>query len=301
MNVRVGTADGLFVLDRASEREVAGHSVTALSGDWAIFDGETVVYRANSGWRQAFTVRSPERSLGIHGALLSRADEAIVGWGPSLMRVFKEKRFEPIPGFETVQGRDDWHAVGSRKPYVRSLTATADGVLLANVHVGGIPRSTDGGATWEPTIDVDADVHQVRAHPDRPELVLAAAAIGLCRSDDAGATWTVHTDGLHASYCRAVATAGDVMFVSASTGPFADEAAVYRRAIDGDGPLERCTDGLPDWQPSNIDTGCLDSDGSRVAFGGPDGVVYGSEDAGRTWRVLAENLPPVSAVTIDRA
>ena len=301
MSVRVGTADGLFVFDGASERQVAGHSVTALSEDWAIFDGETVVYTANGGWRQTLTVQSPEPSLGIHGALLSRSDEAIVGWGSSLTRVFKQKRFDPIPGFETVAGRDDWHAVGSRKPYVRSLTATAGGVLLANVHVGGIPRSTDGGATWQPTIDVDADVHQVRAHPDRPELVLAAAAIGLCRSDDAGATWSVHTDGLHASYCRAVATAGDVMFVSASTGPFAEEAAVYRRAIDGDGPLERCTDGLPDWQPNNIDTACLDADGSRVVFGGADGVVYGSEDAGRTWRVLAENLPPVSALTIDRA
>ncbi len=124
------------------------------------------------------TVRSPERSLGIHGALLARFDDAIVGWGSSLMRVFKQKRFEPIPGFEAVPGRDDWHAVGSRKPYVRSLTATAGGVLLANVHVGGIPRSPDDGATWQPTIDVDADVHQVRAHPQRPELVLAAAAVG---------------------------------------------------------------------------------------------------------------------------
>jgi hypothetical protein len=301
MRVRVGTADGLFALDGASEREVTGHSVTALSEDWAIFDGETVVYRTNGSWQQTFSVRSPERSLGVHGALLSRSDEAIVGWGSSLMRVFKQKRFEPIPGFETIAGRDDWHAVGSRAPYVRSLTATAGGVLLANVHVGGIPRSTDDGATWQPTIDADADVHQVRAHPDRPELVLAAAAVGLCRSDDAGATWTVHTDGLHASYCRAVATAGDVMFVSASTGPFADEAAVYRRPVDGDGPLERCTDGLPDWQPHNIDTGCLDTDGSRVAFGGADGVVYISEDAGRTWRVLADGLPPVSAVAIDPA
>jgi hypothetical protein len=301
MRVRVGTADGLFALGGSPERQVAGHSVTALSRDWAIFDGETVVYETDDGWRQAMTVRSPERSLGIHGALLARTDGAIVGWGSSLTRVFKKRRFEPISGFEAVPGRDDWHAVGSRQPYVRSLTATAGGVLLANVHVGGIPRSPDDGATWEPTIEVDADVHQVRAHPDRPELVLAAAAVGLCRSDDAGETWTVLTDGLHASYCRAVATAGDVMFVSASTGPFSEEAAVYRRAIEGDGPLERCTGGLPEWQPNNIDTGCLDTDGTRVAFGGADGVVYGSEDAGGTWRVLADGLPPVSAVAIDPA
>ena len=55
MRVRVGTADGLFVLDGASERQVAGHSVTALSEDWAIFDSESVVYRANGGWRQTLT------------------------------------------------------------------------------------------------------------------------------------------------------------------------------------------------------------------------------------------------------
>jgi hypothetical protein len=299
MTVRVGTADGLFALDDTPEQQLEGHSVTALTDGWAILDGETVVYETDGGWRQTLTVRTPERSLGVHGALLPRFDEAIVGWGSSLTRVFTKKRFEPIPGFEAVPGRDEWHAVGSRKPYVRSLTATTDGVLLANVHVGGIPRSTDGGTTWHPTIDVDADVHQVRAHPERPELVLAAAAVGLCRSDDAGETWSVLTGGLHASYCRAVATAGDMMFVSASTGPFTEEAAVYRRAIDGEGPLERCTDGLPDWQRHNVDTACLATDGTRVVFGGADGVVYGSEDAGSTWQVLADGLPSVSAVTID--
>ena len=63
----------------------------------------------------------------------------------------------------------------------------ADGsVLLANVHVGGIPRSTDGGVTWQPTIDVDSDVHEVRAHPHRSGVVMAAAAIGLCASRDGG-------------------------------------------------------------------------------------------------------------------
>jgi len=64
-------------------------------------------------------------------------------------------------------------------------------VLLANVHVGGIPRSVDGGVTWQPTIDIDSDVHEVRAHPKRRGTVVAAAAVGLCTSSDGGATWTV--------------------------------------------------------------------------------------------------------------
>src|SRR5207247_953113 len=102
----------------------------------------------------------------------------------------------PLPSFDNAPGRADWHQVGSPIE-VRSLTATADGrVLLANVHVGGVLRSTDGGESWEPTMSVDNDVHEVLAHPDRPDVVLAAAAIGLLRSHDGGATWHVETRGL---------------------------------------------------------------------------------------------------------
>jgi hypothetical protein len=293
MSVLVGTADGLLVDGR--QGEISGHRVRWLArgtDTWWAIAGKTLVRRDGDGWRQIASVEGLTCVESADGA-------AIAGTaGAHLVRVSLGE-VEPLLAFDKVPGRDEWHAVGSREPYVRSLTVTADGVLLANVHVGGIPRSTDGGATWQPTIDVDADVHQVRAHPDQPELAVAAAAVGVCRSDDAGATWTVTTEGLHATYCRAVALAGDLMFVSASTGPRTEQGALYRRAIDADRPFERCTGGLPDWQPHNIDTGCLDTDGERVAFGGADGVVYYSEDAGRTWRVVADGLPPVTAVAID--
>ena len=56
-----------------------------------------------------------------------------------------------------------------RRSGIRSITATLDrAVLLANVHVSGVSRSTDGGVTWQPSIDVDSDVHEVRAHPPAP-------------------------------------------------------------------------------------------------------------------------------------
>jgi hypothetical protein len=45
-------------------------------------------------------------------------------------------------------------------------------------HLGGL--ATDSGLTWRPTIDIDSDVHQVCAHPARPDIVIAAA--GLCIS-----------------------------------------------------------------------------------------------------------------------
>src|SRR5262249_49092624 len=142
----------------------------------------------------------------------------------SVLRISATGEIEQLLGFERVDGRDKWYAgtavidgklVGPPLG-VRSMTATSDGtVLLVNVHVGGIPRSVDRGATWQSTIDIDTDVHEVRAHPNRPGIVAAAAAIGLCTSRDSGATWEIEQRGLHAPYCSAVAFAGDDILVSA--------------------------------------------------------------------------------------
>jgi hypothetical protein len=73
---------------------------------------------------------------------------------------------------------------------IRSVAANSNGIILfANVDVGGIPRSVDGGRTWQPTIDINSDFHEVRAHHADPDIIVAASAIGLCISRDAGATW----------------------------------------------------------------------------------------------------------------
>ena len=183
-----------------------------------------------------------------------------------VLRVGADGGLEQLRGFDAVAGRETWYAGsavinGQRvgPPLgIRSITATPDGaVLLANVHVGGIPRSTDGGATWQPTIDVDSDVHEVRAHPNRPGVVMAAAAIGLCTSRDGGVTWDVEQEGLHASYCSAVAFAGDDVLVSASVDHFAAQGAIYRRRVDGHGPLVAIAGGLPTWIEGIADTGCI--------------------------------------------
>ena len=121
------------------------------------------------------------------------------------------------------------------------------------MHVGGILRSDDGGATWTPTIDIDSDVHHVTTAEG---MVLAACAGGLASSSDRGVTWTVRTDGLEAPYSRAVAVCGDVVLVSASKGPRGGRAGVYRGDLVG-GAFERCTSGLPDLFDDNIDTYCL--------------------------------------------
>jgi hypothetical protein len=231
-------------------------------------------------------------------AVLPQRGGALVGTDDGRLWTAIDGHVSPVLGFDVVPGRDTWHAVGSRAPYVRSLSSTpGEAALLASVHVGGIPRSVNRGEMWAPTVDVDADVHEVRAHPDDASLVMAAAAVGLLRSDDGGAMWgPAIWAGLHASYLRALAFPNGAVVVSASDGPFGDQVALYRRPLDG-GAFERCAGGLPEWLPAIVDTGALDADGSRVAAG-TAGRVFLSSDAGSTWRLLVEGLDQVRAVAL---
>jgi len=300
--------DGLFTLAaEAIRQDFAGHAVRGLTRDGrggalAIIDNRTLVRRsANAEWRTVFA-SSTDLSccIEVGETIYAGTEDAHV------LRIDAEGRCEPLTGFDAVAGRHSWYAGAAMvngkligPPLgVRSMTVTCDGTaLLVNVHVGGIPRSIDGGRSWHPTIDIEVDVHDVYAHATRPDLVIAASAAGLCVSRDAGATWTVEHEGLDASYCSAVAFAGNDILVASSAEHFAPQGALYRRAIGEAGPLRRI-EGLPRWITGICDTDCMDVNGSAVALADRAGNVYVSEDLGRTWECRATGHPGPSSVAI---
>jgi len=286
-------SDGLFVFTgEARRQELARRSVRSLGPDrdggaLAIVDGHSLCRRTCEGeWS---TIAASQLDL---ACLVVVGDVIYLGTDDAqVLRVSQDGKIDQLSGFETVPGRDKWYAgtalidgkIVGPPLGVRSITATSDGAaLLANVHVGGIPRTTDGGVTWQPTIDVESDVHEVCAHPSDPRTVIAASAIGLCISRDGGATWTVEQDGLHALHCTAVAFSEDDILVSAATDHFAAEGAVYRRPIDGRGPFQ-AVDGLPRWLGGIVDTGCIATFGSALAVADKAGNLYASTDGGHSW------------------
>jgi hypothetical protein len=295
MSVLVATSDGVHGFS-GSEHDIAlaGHSVDGLAANetqwFAIVDGHEVWKRDPSlDWRAVATGDVGLSSIHVHGTHVFTGT-----YDARLLRV-RGDALDPVESFDTAPGRDEWHAVGPSLN-VRSMTSTSDGgALLANVHVGGILRSTDDGATWKPTIAVDDDVHQVRAHPSEPT-VFAAAAVGLCASVDAGATWTVEADGLPHTYARAVAYDGDDVLVTVSNGPFARRSALYRRPVVG-GAIVRVDDGLPDEGFSgNVDTACVDARDGSVALADGGGNVW--VRTGDAWSRLAESIGDVRAVAV---
>lgn len=282
----VATAGGLHEVAEGGGRvHLDGRDVTAVHGlGWAVLDGREVVHCEHGRWAPYGTlpdgVRATCLEVAPHGVFLGTE-------GASLLRR-DDEGFARVAGFDEAPGRDGWYTPWGGPPDTRSLAVTGDGTLLVNVHVGGILRSEDGGATWEPTIDLHEDVHQVVTVPGTPTAV-AATGTGFATSRDGGRTWDLDDEGLHASYLRGVAVTGDAAVVSASRGPGGGDPVLYRRPLSG-GSFERVDAGLPDLG-GNVDTGWLVADGDVVAVALADGSVHRSADGGRTFDCVAEALP----------
>lgn len=299
-------SEGLVALrSGAAVREIA-EGVVALASDvdgsaLAIVSGTSLRRRGpDGGWSTIGTSTCALTACAaLEGAIYVGTDDARV------LRLEKGGTFAPLESFEHVAGRETWYAgtaivdgrVVGPPLGVRSMCATCDGsTLLVNVHVGGIPRSSDRGATWHPTIDVEADVHEVAAHPTRPELAAAATAMGLAVSQDGGRTWALDREGLHATHCSAVAFVDDDILVSSATDPFAKEGAVYRHSISQRG-LVRVA-GLPEWLERGVDTGGIATRGDVVAVADRGGNVHLSGDRGATWQRIAAGLPSPSGLLL---
>ena len=294
-SILIGTSDGLRELEKPAGLEARAVTALASAGPdlWAIADGGSLLRSAEGREWEAIAYIEGLRGRCV---LPLGGSDGLVGTSEARLMRLRDGRLEPVESFDRVEGRERWYTPWGGPPDTRSLARDATGALFANVHVGGIVSSKDGEA-WTPTgIDVDADVHQVLAHPSQPGVVLAATAYGLATSADGGDSWMFDTEGLHASYCRAVAVSGETILVSASRGHRGQQSAVYRRS-EGTA-FERCRGGLPEWFDVNVDTHCLAAADGLVALGSPDGSVYVSTDAGATWEEAAAGLPSIRCVVI---
>jgi photosystem II stability/assembly factor-like uncharacterized protein len=194
------------------------------------------------------------------------------------------------------------------------------------VHVamstGGVYRTADGGATWEPAnqgIKVEFApedvqypewgqcVHKVARSATRPDVLFAQNHGGVYRSDDAGTSWTSIADGLPAEFGFPVVThprVDDTLWLfplesSYARFPPARACRVWR-STDGGSTWEEQGKGLPEkgfFAGVMRDAMCVDdADPVGVYIGSRDGSVYASADEGASWVPLAEHLPDVLCV-----
>src|SRR5262245_20715177 len=154
--VVVATDDGLHVFDVGGASgggrrfdELAGREVLGLElrgGEpWAIVDGKELWRSVDGHWGGvAMTGRRRATCLAATPAGL------LVGTAGAHLLHLEADTLRPVAGFDQAEGRAEWYTPWGAPADVRSISAALDGAIYVNVHVGGVLRSTDGGATWRP-------------------------------------------------------------------------------------------------------------------------------------------------------
>jgi photosystem II stability/assembly factor-like uncharacterized protein len=190
---------------------------------------------------------------------------------------------------------------------VRSFAFSGQRAYAA-VEVGGVLRSDDRGETWrlaggstgEPTFDlppapfVFADAHWVEAHPISPELVYAATAEGLYRSQDGGDTWSVSHAG---SYCRAVWVdpLDPEHIILSPADSVAHKNSRIERSRDGGLTWSLSSDGLDlPWPDRMVERFAFVTDQLLAITN--DGRLYGTSPSSMVWERLLSDLRGIQAV-----
>lgn len=288
----VGTQSGCRVFRDGAEQapELPGRSVGPFAAEiggscLAVVEEREIWRRSAEGrWTRLGAADTPVQSLlPVDGSvLLGLLNEA------ALLNMDAQGGITRVRGFDEVQGRGEWFA-GGPPLGVRSLAALNGGaVLLAAVHVGGMPRSRDGAQSWTPTIPVPWDVHEVRPHPRIEGFAAAAAAVGLCISRDGGEHWEIVAEGLAAANSLALAVLEQEVLFSTQDGPFAARSQVWRWPMRGAPELVRR--GLPDWLEGKVDTAQMTAGSGQAAICDGGGNLWLSAEQASEWRRIAQGL-----------
>jgi photosystem II stability/assembly factor-like uncharacterized protein len=185
---------------------------------------------------------------------------------------------------------------------------------------GGVYRSDDGGASWQvknggvraeflpdPYPEFGQCVHKIAQHAAKPGRLFLQNHWGLYRSDDAGESWKDIANGVPSDFgfCLGIHprdpdTAFIVPLHSDGFRCTPDGKLRVYRTKDAGASWQAMTRGLP--QKDAFETVVRDGlgvdalDPAGVYFGTRSGKLFASADEGRSWRLLAESLPPVVCV-----
>jgi photosystem II stability/assembly factor-like uncharacterized protein len=308
------TGNGIVRLDQTdrgwtAERFLAGSGAQCLAVDPKdadiVYAGlrEQGVRRTHDGGRTWIDSALPEP--GVFSLAVSSADGSVyAGTEPS--RLFRSddrgESWRELEALLDLPSRPTWsfppRPWTSHVRWIAPSPHAAD-LLLVGIELGGLMRSTDGGATWEDhRPGAQRDVHSLAWHPRDRSRAYEAGGGGAAYSEDAGETWRPADEGRDRHYTWSVAVDPedpDLWYVSASTGPFAahggrdPQARIYRRRAGEEWQV--LAGGLP--EPLAAMPYALVAGDGRLFAGLADGQIWESADRGDSWHALRTEGEPI--------
>jgi photosystem II stability/assembly factor-like uncharacterized protein len=234
----------------------------------------------------------------VYSVAVSAADGAVyAGCEPS--RLFRgadgARSWEALDALLELPSRPTWSF--PPRPWTSHVRWIAPSphdaeLLLVGIELGGLMRSSDGGASWDDhRPGAQPDVHSLAWHARVPGNAYEAGGGGAARSEDGGDTWRAADEGRDRHYTWSVAADPEdpaLWYVSASTGPFAahgerDPQAKIFRCLDGE-PWQALGGGLPD--PLHAMPYALVATPHRLYAGLANGELWASADRGDSWSRL---------------
>lgn len=191
--------------------------------------------------------------------------------------------------FEQLDCRAEWYTPWGGPPAVRSMARGGGETVYADIHVGSIMRSEDGGHTWHPvTPQLHKDVHQVNTTPAAANRVYANTADAVWVSCDCGDSWQHRPFPVEVTYGRAIAIHPenpDCLLATVSDGPHGEDVhGRLFRSEDAGGSWTHVTNGFPDSTRDNINTHRVAFDSGGTAWVAVAETLYRSNDGGVRWK-----------------
>jgi hypothetical protein len=252
-----------------------------------------------------------------------RGDRIFAGIEPAGLFVSEDRglSWRSVEGLNTHPTVSTWQPAGGGLALHSVIVDPVDHTrIFCAVSAGGVYQSDDAGASWRPMNgNVRADfqpeqfpeagqcVHKLLQHPLQRERLYQQNHCGTYRSDDAGETWIEITNGLPSDFGYALAIDAhdaDTVFV------IPEESSHMRATIDGKLRVYRSRDAGASWvaltnglPQENAYVSVLregmTSDGMDpcgVYFGTSSGHLFGSNDGGGSWHMIAGFLPKILTV-----
>ena len=220
--------------------------------------------------------------------------------------------------------RREWFGGGYDVPGLHSICVDPRDprTLRIGISSGGVWRSDDDGASWEPAADglfatympperardpLIQDPHRMVQCPGAPDTLWIQHHNGVFRSDDGARTWHEVPAVVPSVFGFAIAvhprdprSAWTVPAVKDEKRVPVDGRLVVARTRDRGETFEALSDGLPQARAYDLVYRhglAIDRSGDRLAMGSTTGGLWTTDSGGDHWYQLPERLPPIVAVT----